>query len=400
MLTSKENDAIEAYKATGSQRKAAKYLGISRRTFRERLDSANHKINNAPVGFKTTKITEQRDKSGNVTSSSVQFKLAPDGNENDTSSMKMIKNSIYRGADGSVVGQWEIYKEKDVTDAMYEALRTAFINHDLRATPVPKNAIYRHNDCVDVYLATDEHVNMRVFGDAQNSDDYGLEQAELDICESFRTLVGRTMTSNKAVLFNLGDNFHQNDFMNVTPASKNPLDSDKSFRDACDAVVRINIFKINLLLEEYSEVEVIGVDGNHDRDPMYWLFKCLEIYYSNEHRVKIKFDRTGCAGYKFGQNFIMIHHGDKINKPDQAAGILFDRYGAQAGGCKFKFIHCGHVHHDREVNTIGNVKFRTHETIAPKDWYAFSNGYTSGRSMKSYVYDETEGEIANYKVNL
>lgn len=396
---SKIDKVVEAYNEYGSQRKAAKALGMSRRSFRRYLDQANAHGYEADPGFKVTKVSKTLDKNGNVTSKSVVTKLAPteDHQERDG---KIVRRSTLYGADGSVVGEWIIRKPEAEQEADYiQALDRHFVQNVHKIpTPVHQPALYTANHDMAMFMSIDEHLNVKLVADMCGQD-YGLDEAVDLMLNKFVKLVDRTETTKKALFVNLGDQFHANDHMNVTPANKHVLDSDKSFNSVADAAIMLNRAKINYLLEKYEEVEVHGVAGNHDIDAQGWLFRCLHIAYENSDRVKVKFHPDETFAYQFGNTFLGFHHGHRL-KPDVMAGACADRFPKMYGDTQFRYLHTGHVHHDSEKDLWGGFKWHSHRTMAPKDWYAHSHGYITRQSMKSYVYNVDEGEVANLTTSL
>lgn len=397
MVNFTPQEAAEYYSVYGSQRAAANAMGIPRRTFRRLLDkntAAKYKIDE---GFKVTKVSTVRDSEGHVTQTSVVTKLAPT-EDHVVRDGKIARRSTLYGADGAVVQEWVIRKPEDAQDEYVEALKRYFVegirpfDFETDFTPVPPT------DDVALFMSIDEHINVKVLAD-QCGQDYGLDDAVILMRRKFAEMVDRTPACSKAIFVNLGDQFHQNDHMSVTPASKHVLESDKSFYTASDAVVNLNISKINTLLKKFDTVEIHGVSGNHDIDPMGWLFRCLKLAFDGNPRVTVKFHPEEVFALQIGNTLLGFHHGHRM-KPDTMAGVVADRFPKLYGNTTMRYLHTGHIHHDSVKDTWGGFKWHSHRTMAPKDWFSHSNGYISRQSMKSYIYNNVEGEVANFTVSL
>lgn len=392
-------NVANAYKEYGSQRLAAKALGIPRRTFRNYLDKFNSDKYNIDPGFKITKISKTLDRNGNVSGQSIVSKLAPDRDFIKRDG-KVVRRSTLYGSDGAVVGEWVIRKPEDEErETFLSALDDSF-KANVSREPVPQyvsNADLNSEDA-SLFMSIDEHLNVRLLQDMCGKE-YGLESATSTIMKKFYQMVNRTPVTDTAYFVNLGDQFHANDHMNVTPASKHVLDVDRSTFETSKAAIELTRWKIDYLLSRYNHVEVHGVAGNHDIDPMGWLFRCLEIAYENNPRVHIEFHPDEMFAIQHGQTFLGFHHGHKI-KPDAMAGAMADRFSKLYGDTQFRYIHTGHVHHDAVKDVFGGFKWHSHRTIIPKDWYSVSHGYVSRRSMKSYIYNEYEGEVANLTTSI
>lgn len=394
MLTKKQQSAIDAYVEHGSQAKAAKALGIKRRTFRDHYSAAMDKMTGAPIGFKTTKISTNAD--GMPTA--MTHKLKPE-TTNEKREGKIIKRSTLYGADGNVTGEWVMRKPVDeVTEGYPDALSAAFADTVIRTDPRMITPTADTADDLAVFMSIDEHIGVHLAAE-QVGKDYSLGDA-IDLMESkFYELIKRTPKTETCLYVNLGDQFHANDHMDVTPRSKHPMNSASTFNTVSDAVIALNRRRIEMLLDHYEFVDLRGVAGNHDVDPMGWLFRCYDIAYEKEDRVSSEFWSTEVGMYEFGNTFLGFNHGDKI-KPETLAGVCADRYPQAYGRTKMRYIHTGHVHHDSSKDLWGGFKWESHRTMAPKDYYSFGHGYLSRQSMKSFVYNKDEGEVARLTTSL
>jgi hypothetical protein len=393
-LTKREQAAIDAYTQYRSQTEAAKSMNISRRTFRKFFDSAKAKLLDTPLGFKTTKIST--DENGNVRA--MTHKLAPEIDHKERTG-KVVRTSTLYGADGSVTGEWVMRQpENKVVDDFVEALNKHFITN-VKPLSVPYILYGGKTNAHDMamFLSVDDHIGVRTTI-AETGQDYGLDTAVTLMQNSFLKLLDRTPITDSCLYVNLGDQFHANDSMDVTPASKHPLFSDSSFNTVADAVVALNKWRIERLAERYDNVTIRGVAGNHDRDAMGWLFRCFKYMFTDE-RIDVKFWADEVGVETFGNTMLGFNHGDRM-KPDALAGVCADRYPVQYGQTNMRYLHTGHYHNDKVLDTWGGFQFAGHRTMAPKDLYSYSRGYLSRQTMKSYLYNHDEGEVGKYTVSL
>jgi hypothetical protein len=394
MLSEKEQLAWDLYNTHRNQREAAKEMGVPRRTFRRHFDAAKAKMIGTPVGFKTTKINTDQD--GYVRS--MTHKLAP---EIDAPERKgtVIKTSTLYGADGSVVGEWVMRKPEDqIKDDYVAALDKHFVENVKRvAAPSLLTSDLSEKDLA-VFLNVDEHIGVHLCAE-QVGENYNLDDALTLMEDKFYQLVARTPKTERCLYISLGDVFHANDHMDVTPASKHPLHSSSTFGNVSSAVVALTRRKLELLLSHYGNVDVVGVAGNHDVDASGWLFRCLDIAYENEKRLSSVFASDGLGVYEFGKCMIGFHHGHQM-KAEAMAGACADRYPNVYGRTNYRYLHTGHFHHDRSRDVWGGFKWECHRTMAPKDHFSYKNGYLSRQTMKSIVYNKEEGEVARIQTSL
>lgn len=391
----KQQKAFEAYTKYGSQKKAADSMGISRRTFRGLFDAAKAETYGTPVGFKTTKINTDQD--GVVRS--MTHKLAPEIDHVKRTG-HVVKTSTLYGADGSVVGEWVMRKpEEQEQNDFVEALNKHFVeNVKPVLTPYIQASVRKPRaDQMALILSVDEHIGMRTTI-AETGAVYGLNHAVALVRDSFERILDRTPITDTVLFVNLGDQFHANDHLDVTPASKNPLFSDSDFNTVADAVVDLNKWKVEQLINRYPNVKLRGVAGNHDRDPMGWLFRCFKHMFTDS-RIDVKFWSDEVGVEQFGNTMLGFHHGDRM-KPEALAGVCADRYNGIYGTTSMRYLHTGHFHNAKTTDTWGGFQFNGHRTIAPKDLYSYSRGYVSRQSMKSYLYDTREGEIGSFTTSI
>lgn len=391
MLDKKRQKAVDAYLKYGSQQKAADSLGVSRRTFRDRYNKALSLLNNTPVGFKTTKVSS--DGEGRVTSRT--HKLAPETTDIKRVG-KVIRRSTLYGADGNVTGEWIIRKPEVVSEDQIGSIIESFKSELPRFEPVVKEK--SDNQDLTLVNIVDDHVNMKAFA-SETGEDWNLEKCLNVYTKAFNDLMALTPDTGVGMLMNLGDQFHANDHMAVTPASKHKLDVDIPFADAARYVINLNRYRINEMLKKFDVVKVGGVRGNHDEDAMVLLYEALRIAFENEERVEFDYSSSGQVAISHGKNMIGFDHGDK-GKPETLAGNIANDYPELFGASKHRYIHTGHVHNDNEKDTWGAFLWRSHRTLSARDRYIASNKYHSPRTLKSFVYDPEGGEKTIYKVNI
>lgn len=394
----KMQKVVTAYEEFGSQRKAASSLGMSRRSFRRYLDSYNAGIHNVDPGFKVTKVSKTLNAKGEVTGTSIVSKLAP-ATDHLKRDGKVVRTSTLYGADGAVVGEWIIRKPEDEAQSdLVSALDKHFVKNIVRAKAHPVPPLNLAEEDLALFMSIDEHINLRTVID-KCGENYGLSDAVELIEAKFNEIVHRTTKTERALYVNLGDIFHQNDHMNVTPQSKNVLDSDQSFDSAADAAILLHRKKIERLLKDYQFVDIHGVAGNHDLDSSGWLLRCLSIAYEDEPRVNVTFHANEHFAYQFGNTMLGFHHGHRM-KPDQFASFITSNHALMYGDTSMRYLHTGHVHHDTVKDVFGGYLWHSHRTIAPRDWHTYQNGYVSPRSLKSFVYNLNEGEVAKFTTNI
>ncbi len=359
-------NAVNAYNETGSQREAAKKLGIPRSTLRDRLRKASLSglddlaLQKAPFGHSIKGISTLYDSEGNIKS-------------------QWIKTRTNEPSYEDLAG--------------YFMSAFADINGKSIATPAP----LVDTDLMNVYPIADLHVGMLSWAE-ETDEDYDIRIVERLTYDVFGRLLKRSPNAGIALIEQLGDFLHSNDYKNMTPTSGNILDLDTRYQKMIYVGARILRNVIELALDKHETVIVRNVAGNHDPASMVALNVALSMYYSSNPRVIIEDSPKQLWAMTFGNTLIGCHHGHSM-KPERAAMALACTYSEEWGRCKFRTIHSGHIHHTKVIE-VGNVLCESFETIAAKDSYAASHGYVAGRSLQAITYHRELGEVGRSRVNI
>jgi hypothetical protein len=159
----------------------------------------------------------------------------------------------------------------------------------------------------------------------------------------------------------------------------------------------ILIDTINMLRQNCSEVNVVLVQGNHDRTKSFYLAHALEVFFKNDYDVN--FDRTHSVikGLTLGNTFIGWHHGNcKIDD----LPLLFATHPdfSQAfGNAKYREIHTGDKHHYM-AKDIKGVRIQQMPSLSGVDrWHLDNNFVHSIRAALALVYDAKLGKICEFE---
>jgi len=373
--TDQQRLVVEAYIAEGSERKAAAKLGITR----------------SSINFTLLKLKKRASLAGDAPEHGLLHPVAP--------GFTTKRVSTAYGEDGGIKLQWHIQEpEKVALEEMQAGLIEAFRSEvgNLYEPVAPP-------DCVDdslmsCYMIGDHHFGMYAWAAETGGDDYDVDVSEQLLRDSARNLIERSPPSETGVLVNVGDFLHANDTTSTTPASKNTLDTDGRM----GRVARLaGLLLRNLVLEmlkKHKKVIVINARGNHDPDASMWLNEVVRAYFENEPRVEVKDNFSKWAWLEFGQNLIVVHHGDRINRNRMYEAITRN-LSEQWGRCKHRFGWTGHIHH-KDAQEVGGMLFESWGVLAPPDEWHAASGYGAERSMSCVVLHKSRGEDVRYKVKV
>jgi len=371
--TLRQLEIVEAVIKYPNKQLAANALGVSRSTVRNAIRGAEKKA--AANGVAPNRDVNHRTMEG--------------------FNAKFV-TSRYDG-EGNLQGQYvRQEREKFDLEAMLEDFRDGFkdeIKGLHKPITAPVNTVDKLMNC---YMIGDHHLGMLASSKETGEGNYDTDIAVGLLEDAVDSLVARSPKSKRGLLCNLGDFFHANNEAGTTKNST-PLDTDgrygRTVREGVNLLKRVVI----RLLEHHEEVTVLNVRGNHDSDPALWLNEAMKMYFEDEPRVTIPDNYSKFTHLEFGNNLIVLHHGDKIT-PQRIYESVTRRLSAEWGRTKYRFGWLGHLHH-KKVHEQGGMVFEVWNVLAnPDSWHA-SSGFGSSRSMTCVVLSEEYGEDSRVTVN-
>lgn len=355
-------EILEAVKRLGSNNKAARELGLSRRTVDRRMAKYA-----AVHGF-----SPQHD----------MTRIVPDG-------FKVKGVSSYYNRDGELTGQW--VKSSADEERRAEIMRevVAELQAEVRglAKPVKAPKLTLANS-LSSYLIGDAHFGLYAWA-KEAGEDFDTAIASRDLRAAIDRLVSLAPASRVGYLVDVGDFLHADSRVAATPQSGNMLDVDGRFPRVVRIAVAALKYCIGRMLQKHAEVEVFITPGNHNPNAAGMMAMILEAYYESEPRVKVE-DSPGIYYYrKFGKNLIGITHGDKAKMADLPSIMATDR-AKEWGETLHRFFWTGHIHHTRHQEYRGCF-VESFNTLAASDAWHHASGYRSVRQMQRIDMDAEEG---------
>ena len=302
--------------------------------------------------------------------------------------------------EGKPVSQWvksASDKERQLEIAL-EAFKAGLLDEiDGLHRPVKAPEATKNGDRLSCYLVGDHHVNSVCWSPETGGDDWDTNIAQDVLIKAVDKLVSAAGESEVGALINLGDFLHANSGDNKT-AKGTPVDVDGRL----GRVIRVvgNLFKVLItrMLETHKEVWLINVRGNHDPDASLWLNEMMRLYFHNEPRVKVFDNFSKWIHFEWGQNLVVMHHGDRVKTQALYEAVTRD-YAEEWGRTKYRYLYHGHIHH-RTVTEMGGLHLESFGVLCPPDAYHSASGYGSARSMSCVILDKNYGEHSRFKVGI
>lgn len=263
----------------------------------------------------------------------------------------------------------------------------------IKAIPAPE---YSDADLLTLYPISDVHIGLRSWA-KETGEDYDTDAAAHRLKHWVGQCVAASPPSHTAIVLDVGDLTHADDYTNQTPQSKHVLDVDTRHFRTLDVTIQAMVTCIELALSKHSRVIVRILPGNHNLNSYLAIMFALAERYRENPRVSVQKVPGEFFVHTFGKVMLAAHHGDKA-KADRLVHFLADQYAELWGQTKHRFLFTGHLHHHKSQD-IGGVQWEQLRAVTARDAYAVSHGYTARAQLQAITFDRNCGEISRVKVN-
>ncbi|WP_136420402.1 hypothetical protein [Herbaspirillum sp. ST 5-3] len=237
----------------------------------------------------------------------------------------------------------------------------------------------------------DAHLGMLAHA-SEIGENFDLQIAEREMCAAIGILIDEMPNCERAVINDLGDFTHAENFSATTEASGNSLDVDTRFPKMIKVYSRVLRFIVDKTLEKARHVDVIINQGNHSRTNDIWAAELLRVAYGHTGRVHILNNDSVFIAYRMGNTLVMTHHSDKC-RPAQLAHVMTNDFRKDYGETEYHYIDVGHVHHGMVMKEHPGIFVESFNHLAALDKWAHDSGYRNRKSITVVLRSKTYGEI-------
>lgn len=308
--------------------------------------------------------------------------------------------STYYDDEGKPRGQW--VKSQAESDLLFKEALEAFkdgLIEDVagKAVPVEKPKHEKDKDLIACQLLGDHHLGMLAWPPETGAPAWDLNIACATLFNAVDTLAHASSHAGTGCLINLGDFFHANSLKGTT-GNDTPLDVDGRAGRIINRAGQLYKRVVTRMLESHDEVWIVNVRGNHDPDAALWLNEMLKMYYESEPRVKVFDNYNKFIHFTWGENLVVMHHGDRINTQRVYESVTRN-LAKEWGETKHRFAWLGHIHH-KQAQEMGGMLLEHWNVLPSQDAWHAGSGYGSSRSMSSVLLHKTLGEYSRFKVSV
>ena len=250
---------------------------------------------------------------------------------------------------------------------------------------------------VDVELnIADFHLAKRTYqGDTLDSKSFDYYNAVKDLVSKVRNVY-----TIRKLVFPIGnDMFHTDNIQNGT-TNGTPQDVTVWYDEEYERGFDLLANSINFLITQAEEIEVILVQGNHDRTKGFFVAHALEIFFKGYKNVKFQRQHSVIKHTVVGNTFIGYHHGNSCKL--DGLPIIFATSPESAkdfGNAVYREVHTGDKHHylAKEINGSG-VRIQQVPSLSGTDRWHKDNGFINQiRAALAFVYHPEQGKVAEFE---
>lgn len=195
------------------------------------------------------------------------------------------------------------------------------------------------------------------------------------------------------------DFFHTDNYQNQTTAGT-PQDVIVEYGEEYEHGFDLLVKAIELLYKHCENVEVLLVQGNHDKTKSFYLAHALQVYFNNA--TGINFDRreSELKATILGNTFIGYHHGNCKLEDLPLLFATHPQYSSAFGNATYREIHTGDKHHYMAKEVKG-VRIQQMPSLSGTDrWHRDNNFVHSIRAALVLIYNNEHGKIGEFESRI
>lgn len=287
-------------------------------------------------------------------------------------------------------------KQEAYNTAVLSAITSAIEELPERSAPsAPRDY---SSDVIPWVQVGDAHIGMLAHA-AEVGENFDLKIAERELRGAIDQLVDEMPPCERAVLNDLGDATHYENYSGTTEASGHALDFDGRFPKMIDVYVDTMLHLVDRLLTKVKVLDVIINQGNHSRTNDIWMAKLLRRLYEHTGRVNVLRNESVFIGYRMGKTLVMVHHSDKT-RPGQLPAVMANDFAKDWGETEFHYIDVGHVHHRSVAKDQNGATVESWNHLAAPDKYAHDGGWRNSQSISVVLRSKSYGEIGRRTLGI
>jgi hypothetical protein len=289
-------------------------------------------------------------------------------------------------------------KRKEAKDYSPEDFAKFLENYKPNNISITKVDRTNSKDYVDVEISiADYHLAKRTVDGDNDPSTRALRY--FNVAQSLINKVEANYNVNTVVLPISNDFFHTDNYQNQTTQGT-PQDTIMEYHSEYELGFSVLVDTINMLRQHSSTVQVVLVQGNHDRTKSFYLAHALDVYFKDNLDVEFIREHSVIKGITLGNTFIGWHHGNCKLEDLPLLFATHPQYSQAFGNAKYREVHTGDKHHYMAKEVKG-VRIQQMPSLSGTDrWHLDNNFVHSVRAALALVYDYDLGKIAEFETRI
>lgn len=276
--------------------------------------------------------------------------------------------------------------------------------HNKTISNKEKNVVKNSNNLLEINIA-DLHLG-KYSNPKETGQSYNIEKSKRIFLECVKQLVnkGKKMGFD-SVLLVLGSDYFNSDTMMNTTTKGTFQDEHEIWQARFDSGVELATESINYLAQVTDDLKVVIIPGNHDKQTSFYMGKVLEGLYKNTPFIQIYNTYNNRQYIKYGQNLIMLTHGDEIKIKDLPL-LMATEKSEMWSNTKYREIQIGHLHTRKSYDFMnyeehkGVLVKQLMSPTATDSWHK-SKGFVGNiRGGEASLYNYDYGKICDIYHNI
>ena len=289
-------------------------------------------------------------------------------------------------------------KRKEAKDYSPEDFAKFLGNYKPNNISITKVDRTNSKDYVDVEISiADYHLAKRTVDGDNDPSTRALRY--FNVAQSLINKVEANYNVNTVVLPISNDFFHTDNYQNQTTQGT-PQDTIMEYHSEYELGFSVLVDTINMLRQHSSTVQVVLVQGNHDRTKSFYLAHALDVYFKKDLDVEFIREHSTIKGITLGNTFIGWHHGNCKLEDLPLLFATHPKYSQAFGNAKYREVHTGDKHHYMAKEVKG-VRIQQMPSLSGTDRWHLDNNYVhSVRAALALVYDVELGKVAEFESRI
>lgn len=232
----------------------------------------------------------------------------------------------------------------------------------------------------------------------QNETIGGRKLTYLTILSRLVEKVARSFNINKVVFVISNDFFHSDNYHGTT-TNGTPQDVATEYDHEYEVGFDLLATAITYLKSMSKEVEVVLVQGNHDRTKSFYVAHALQVFFKEDKDIRFQRQDSTTKHVVLGNTFIGYHHG---NCKIEDLPLLFatGATAADFGNSQFREVHTGDKHYYM-AKEIKGVRIQQMPSLSGTDrWHRDNNYVHNLRAALVLIYDQQLGKIGEFEERI